>query len=516
MNFELSEYQKKIKTYFVMNPHNNMAIEALAGCGKTATALMLTNLTKSSDVYIAFNKSIQMEMKEKLTNPKTKCFTMHGLALSVMNYNLGLIHKKCVLDNYKIFKYVEDLFKSEYKNKKNNTLEMKTFLQENYSTVYNLIRLKCIEINADNIEYMLNDMGLFQAVNNCFAPSIGEIVDWLEKIDSMSLRDFEEKNICDFTDMLYITLNKLQNKEWQIPYWMLYTNIYADEAQDLSQIQLRLLKYFKRTGGRYVFIYDQNQAIYGFAGADCKSYEKIHKIFTPIEKFKLPINYRCGSKILDYTNSKFHVGILPRPNANEGAVHTILESQISEYIKPNDFMIGRTNQQLISIGLSLVKENIRIYLEDKEIVTTLVKYIQSLKMTTVDEIKIYCMDLIEAYGQMNAMERAQYKYETVENAIMSLSLINNFQNFSQSKATNKLIAYIEDIINTTNPTDCVRIMSIHKSKGLESDNVFVLNEAEPFVKLARSKDMIQQEKNLSYVAITRAKNNLYLVKGVVE
>jgi superfamily I DNA/RNA helicase len=197
-------------------------------------------------------------------------------------------------------------------------------------------------------------------------------------------------------------------------------------------------------------------------------------------------------------------------------VHTILESKISEYIKPNDFMIGRTNQQLIGIGLALVKENIRIYLEDKEIVTTLIKYIQSLKMTTVDEIKIYCMDLIEAYGQMNAIERAQYKYEIVENAIMSLSLINNFQNFSQSKSTNNLIAYIEDIINTTNPTDCVRIMSIHKSKGLEADNVFVLNEAEPFVKLARSKDMIQQEKNLSYVAITRAKNNLYLVKGVVE
>ena len=55
MSFELSEYQKQIKEYFIKNPYNNMAIEALAGSGKTSTALMLTNLTKTSDVYVAFN-----------------------------------------------------------------------------------------------------------------------------------------------------------------------------------------------------------------------------------------------------------------------------------------------------------------------------------------------------------------------------------------------------------------------------------------------------------------------------
>ena len=55
MSFELSENQRKIKGYFLTLPHNYMAIEAKAGAGKTSTALMLTDLTKSSDVYIAFN-----------------------------------------------------------------------------------------------------------------------------------------------------------------------------------------------------------------------------------------------------------------------------------------------------------------------------------------------------------------------------------------------------------------------------------------------------------------------------
>ena len=55
----------------------------------------------------------------------------------------------------------------------------------------------------------------------------------------------------------------------------------------------------------------KNQAIYGFAGADCRATDNVDRMFLPVEHFKLPINYRCGSTILDYTNELFHVGIQP-------------------------------------------------------------------------------------------------------------------------------------------------------------------------------------------------------------
>ena len=139
MAFELSEYQKQIKEYFIKYPHNNMAIEALAGSGKTSTALMLTELTTTSDVYVAFNKSIQLEMKEKLKNPKTKCYTMHGLALSVMRYNLEKFKKEVELDNFKIHKIIDDLFTEEYgHDKKMNTLEYRDYIKDNYVTLYNI------------------------------------------------------------------------------------------------------------------------------------------------------------------------------------------------------------------------------------------------------------------------------------------------------------------------------------------------------------------------------------------
>ena len=514
MSFELSEYQKQIKEYFIKNPYNNMAIEALAGSGKTSTALMLTNLTKTSDVYVAFNKSIQMEMKEKLQNPKTKCYTMHGLALSVIRYNLEKINKQPELDNFKIHKIIDELFEDEYKNnKKLNTQEYKDYIKDNYITLYNIIRLKNIEaLHSDNIEWICDELGVFQSTSEFIAHTPNEMLNWIERIDNMSLNIFEEKNIIDFTDMLYITLKKIQVGDWNIPYWLLFTNIYYDEFQDASLLHQKLIKYFKRSNGRFILIYDKNQAIYGFAGADCRATDNVDRMFAPIEHFKLPINYRCGSDILKYVNRNFNVGILSRPNANLGNVLRIDESALKNKVQPNDFIIGRKNQQLISTALDLVKSGIRIYLSDKELVGKIIKTIKSTKQKTVKDLLYYCNNVLKKYNELKESEKLKFNKEDVD---LTLILIKHFCNGSDNNllySTDKFINYIQNMINVENPDGCVRIMSIHKSKGLESDNVFVLNEGRVFSELGRSKDMVQQERNLSYVALTRAKENLYLVR----
>ena len=73
----------------------------------------------------------------------------------------------------------------------------------------------------------------------------------------------------------------------------------------------------------------------------------------------------------------------------------------------------------------------------------------------------------------------------------------------------KLTDYIDNLLSQEYNEESIRITSVHKAKGLEAENVFVLNEGE--VCKAISFDQIQQEKNLSYISLTRAKNNLYLV-----
>ena len=58
--------------------------------------------------------------------------------------------------------------------------------------------------------------------------------------------------------------------------------------------------------------------------------------------------------------------------------------------------------------------------------------------------------------------------------------------------------------------ECVYLMSIHASKGLEFDAVFIVGLEEGFFPLLGDGSDIEEERRLAYVAITRAKKRLFL------
>jgi DNA helicase-2/ATP-dependent DNA helicase PcrA len=71
----------------------------------------------------------------------------------------------------------------------------------------------------------------------------------------------------------------------------------------------------------------------------------------------------------------------------------------------------------------------------------------------------------------------------------------------------KFIKFIETI--NENEEECIQLMTIHKSKGLEFENVFLMDVNDKVLPSSRCADE-SEEANLFYVAITRAKNNLYI------
>ena len=148
----------------------------------------------------------------------------------------------------------------------------------------------------------------------------------------------------------------------------------------------------------------------------------------------------------------------------------------------------------------------------KEIVTKIVKAVKNTKQKTVGELLVYCNNFLRKYGELKESERKKLDREDIDLILILINYFGREYQLSGAYKIDRFISYIQNVINVDNPDGCVRIMSIHKSKGLESENVFVLNEGRPFVELGRSKDMIQQERNLSYVALTRAKEKLYLVR----
>ncbi len=74
----------------------------------------------------------------------------------------------------------------------------------------------------------------------------------------------------------------------------------------------------------------------------------------------------------------------------------------------------------------------------------------------------------------------------------------------------KQYAAMEKLIKNKT-SDYIRIMSIHSSKGLEFDTVFLIGAAEGIIPdLSHDNTDLDEEANLAYVAATRAKENLYI------
>lgn len=546
MGFKPSTYQQNILDFFLNNPQSNMLVNALAGSGKSTTACMLSEHSKTSDLYIAFNASVVEEFKKKIKNPKTKVMTMHSLAYSIMLYNVeqeskdseekpkgfgSQRSKRTVsLDNFKPHKILDEEITKRY----GRYIEFakRGFLKDNYVNLYNLCRLTLTDMSSNkDVSRLIDDhvLFLYYGDEGYSAPDISEITSTLKILDTKSRQQFETQGIIDFTDMLWITFNKLKYDNWEVPYWALYTNIYCDEVQDFSNIQLNFLKFIKRAKGRYVFIGDFHQAIYNFAGANAQAFNQIPKMFAPVETFDLPICYRCAKSHLSRVNREYGIPILPCDDAPLGFVKTIDKNKISEYAKAGDMVISRKNKWIAEVVLDLARNGTPIFIEDKEMVGAIKRQILSSKCTSVGTLEKFLQKVISNYNKKlfeivsknvreggHEEERLEAVAETnskIDNTSFLLEILEGYlENHTSSDSVSKFSDFVDKLLNTTPSPDCVRLCSIHKAKGLEATNVFVLNEAKINFDFRNSKEQNVQEKNLSYIATTRAKEGLYLVK----
>ena len=212
-----------------------------------------------------------------------------------------------------------------------------------------------------------------------------------------------------------------------------------------------------------------------------------------------------------------------------GFVKTIDKNKISEYAKAGDMVISRKNKWIAEVVLDLARNGTPIFIEDKEMVAAIKRQILSSKCISVGTLEKFLQKVISNYNKklfeivsknsreggheeehLEAVAEANSK---IDNTSFLLEILEGYlENHASSDSVSKFSNFIDKLLNTTPSPNCVRLCSIHKAKGLEATNVFVLNEAKINYDFRNSKEQNIQEKNLSYIATTRAKEGLYLVK----
>lgn len=134
-------------------------------------------------------------------------------------------------------------------------------------------------------------------------------------------------------------------------------------------------------------------------------------------------------------------------------------------------------------------------------------------------------DLIDLILNETGMKEELVKEKTIESEIR-LENLEEFKsitkNFEEKYGIISLdefldeISLVADVEEHKNDTDVVTLMTIHSAKGLEFDNVFIIGMEEgifPHFNSFLDANQIEEERRLCYVAITRAKKNLWIINA---
>jgi DNA helicase-2/ATP-dependent DNA helicase PcrA len=115
-----------------------------------------------------------------------------------------------------------------------------------------------------------------------------------------------EAGILAFDDMVSLAIRLLRDHPQVLADLRArYPRILVDEFQDTSRDQLELVKLLTGESPNLFLVGDDDQAIYGFRGADPRNIGEALAHFPGMAILKLEINYRSSAAIVEYANGVF-------------------------------------------------------------------------------------------------------------------------------------------------------------------------------------------------------------------
>lgn len=569
IKIEIEPYDGYVYDFTVEHTHNFVANGIL--CHNTTTiehaVLRLMEKSAKSIALIAFNRSIKAELLRRLDGKLStkEIKTVHGLGWAAINY--AMRRKPIVTQN----KY-RDLAKKWWEESQligaipeavleaisdsKETDLAKTLLYD-IEGLHRLIRYDLIDID---------DSEAVQALchRRDFYPLFFDLtVDGARYLFKKGWQEFERNSTVDYTDLVYYPASRQDMRP------MTFDIVFVDEAQDLSKMALQLILKCRRNGGRLAFVGDPGQAIYAFAGADAASWDNIIEKTTPTA-LPLSKNYRCPTTVIELAQR-----LVPHLEAHDGAspgsVRWISQAQGEKEIIDNQanlMILGRLNAPLISLAISFIKRRVAAKVKGRDIGKELITVLETVAKHSefTYDLMPYFLDsylqrqieFLESQGASEmAIQAISDKIEALKTCYADFgcadlpALIKAIDDLFEDLLTPKefeerfptlqgkfryknqriigvrgdqreVTLVLEDTKTVTLTAESldeqlimreiVWLSTIHKAKGLEEERIYVVNpEQVPLKYKNQTAAQYQQELNLAYVLITRAKKSLTIM-----
>ena len=494
-----SKYQNAIFEYATDPNGGSFAVSAVAGSGKTVTAIECAKRISAQNpsaniLFLAFNNTIVDKLKEEtrgMTN--IRCSTLHSLGY-------GIIGKSNLKLHLNEDKWKDYFHKLAPKVMSADVPANKKFLFErNCLSLFDMCRINLIKSgDMDGLSYIASKFGIdvianeFEVVNRALK----------KKGDLIGFRTKDGFDI-DYVDMITIPLTDAFRK-----FIFKYDVVFIDEAQDLNKAQQELMMNCVKKHGKFICIGDPRQAINGFSGSLDDSFYILAA--QAGKTLPLSVNYRCGRNIVAEAQ-KIVKEIEPWEEAIDG---TITHTETLKDVKIGDMVICRKTAPLIAVALKMMSIGKSCYIKGRDVADGLRELIyDALAKDNGIGLGLFYAKLENRAENIRedlisrGMSLHNPQYTEMVDKVESIKVLG-----SHCECVNDILVLLDKIFIDTVMNNAVMMSTVHKAKGLENDRVFIIC---PELLPLRYKDQqeweLRQEINLKYVAVTRAKSELVYV-----
>lgn len=499
----MSEQQLAVIRW-VYEGKGSLELLARAGCGKTFTLMRVVEAITEGQfgdvALMAYNKTIATELKVQLE--RAGYDWKLAQAGTVHSFGFGAWRKvapRVQLDDKKLYTIVSGLACDPA-----NAIMVQA--PDTVVKLCSLAKQRAVGhlVPVDDYAEWFDIYDHFGLENDVTEDiDTGDLIRAAQHVYKISLKQCRE--VIDFDDMILAPLvfkARFWPKDW----------ILLDESQDTNPARRALaLAMLKPRTGRMIFVGDDRQAIYGFAGADSDSMSQLKKATSAIT---LPLNVtrRCPKAVVAEAQ-KLVPDFIAHHDAPEGIIRAIEYAMLEkEGLGKTDAILCRNTAPLIQTAYALISKGIACRVEGREIGTGLIKLARRWKLKSLDAL-LSKLDDYQARETAKFMSRGQEeRVEGLVDKIDCLKVVINKCLLEKNNTIDALVQDIESMFGNTRDGEVSPVLTlstVHKSKGREWKRVYLLGRAKfmpsPYAKKPWQE---QQEANLEYVAITRAMDEL--------
>lgn len=472
--------------------HGNLVVRARAGTGKTTTILEgIDRAPESSPLLVAFNKRIAEELTRKLRNPRARAMTLHSLGFGFIRRTWSNVR----VDEDRAWRLARECWGRHRAPVENRPPRVIGETAPD-AVITAVVKLASLGKNAAPFASLsdLVDLALTYNVQpeNGWADEV-PVEQLAEVALSAMVAAARRDGTVDFDDMVFLpVVNRMTRPTYDL--------VVVDEAQDMNATQLLLAQAV--ASGRVCVVGDDRQAIYGFRGADGNALDRLRSELRAAE-LPLTVTYRCPQVVV-HEAAKLVPDYTAAPTAPEGELGRVTPDAMMKLAAPSDFILSRTNAPLAPVCLALLRQGTRARIEGRDVAKGLVSLVKRMKCDAIPDLMAKLARWQEREtAKLAATKRrvAEARMEYIADQVATVeALTDGLADVAE------LVARIEELFSVASGPAVV-CSTVHKAKGLEAERVFILADT----LYCNGKRDSEEERNIHYVALTRAKASLVLV-----